>query len=241
VGTVLAIAAAACVGDAPPEQGAVLLAGPVFADCDGDPRNGAETDLASTRDDCGACGVSCAAYEGTSVRESECAQGVCTIAACIYRDDGSVNVDCDGKIGNGCEVVSWPRAQQSTPSWLGAIDGDVDHPAGRQLVGWGEAWFTFQLAERDSSWHGRNLHAALALEAMQAGDYDLEILQGPSPVPFGQWTSEARLASWTTVRKSGALDIADGWGDDSTLVTLHVKPTGAFACRGWDLFVYGNL
>ncbi|MFO0625452.1 MAG: FG-GAP-like repeat-containing protein [Polyangiales bacterium] len=66
-----------------------------FGDCDGDPRNGCETDLRTTPSSCGACGRACAAANGVA----GCAAGACTVAGC---NAGFGN--CDGNASNGCEV-----------------------------------------------------------------------------------------------------------------------------------------
>ncbi len=66
-----------------------------FADCDGSAANGCEVDLRSSPTSCGACGARCAAPNATSA----CVSGQCAIGAC---SQGFAN--CDGNVGNGCEV-----------------------------------------------------------------------------------------------------------------------------------------
>ncbi|MFO0755930.1 MAG: DNRLRE domain-containing protein [Byssovorax sp.] len=65
-----------------------------FADCNGDPSDGCEADLA-TPATCGACGVSCVAPHATAA----CAAGTCAIGAC---DLGFA--DCNGAFADGCET-----------------------------------------------------------------------------------------------------------------------------------------
>lgn len=67
---------------------------PGFADCDGKPENGCETDTKTSLTDCGKCNNACSANNG----EPSCKGGVCAIAC----DDGFEN--CDGEIANGCET-----------------------------------------------------------------------------------------------------------------------------------------
>ncbi|MBL8604225.1 MAG: discoidin domain-containing protein [Myxococcales bacterium] len=66
-----------------------------FADCDGDPTNGCETDLRSSAVHCGACNLRCNAPNGVA----SCNAGVCGIARC--NDNFG---DCDGDASNGCET-----------------------------------------------------------------------------------------------------------------------------------------
>jgi|GEM_PF-467101 len=66
-----------------------------YADCDGDPANGCEVELAATAAHCGACGSACTAANGVA----GCAAGRCTLARC----DAGFG-DCDADPANGCET-----------------------------------------------------------------------------------------------------------------------------------------
>ncbi|MEI8255303.1 MAG: hypothetical protein WCJ30_06470, partial [Deltaproteobacteria bacterium] len=66
-----------------------------FADCNGDPADGCETDASSTVSDCGVCGHACAFAGATS----ECRSGVCALSAC-----SAGFADCDADPANGCEI-----------------------------------------------------------------------------------------------------------------------------------------
>ncbi|MFO0601898.1 MAG: FG-GAP-like repeat-containing protein [Polyangiales bacterium] len=66
-----------------------------FADCDGDPANGCEVNLATSAAHCGACGRACSAAGGTP----SCAMGVCGIACSAGFGD------CDRSAANGCETA----------------------------------------------------------------------------------------------------------------------------------------
>jgi len=68
---------------------------PGTADCDGDPGNQCETDL-GLPDNCGGCGIECGPYANAS---DLCAGGMCSIDMCL-----DPYADCDGIVGNGCEV-----------------------------------------------------------------------------------------------------------------------------------------
>ena len=65
-----------------------------FADCDGNPNNGCETDTTASLNHCGGCGMACALANANT----QCAAGVCGIASCK-----SGFADCDLTVGNGCE------------------------------------------------------------------------------------------------------------------------------------------
>jgi pacifastin inhibitor LCMII len=67
-----------------------------FADCDGDPANGCETDLMSSVVNCGTCGAYCALAGATSL----CVAGKCELDACI-----AGYADCDQRDDNGCESL----------------------------------------------------------------------------------------------------------------------------------------
>ena len=64
-------------------------------DCDMDPKNGCETSLFTDVNNCGACGMKCAAGNGTP----KCTLGQCGIGVCVPGFG-----DCDKDPGNGCEV-----------------------------------------------------------------------------------------------------------------------------------------
>jgi RHS repeat-associated protein len=65
-----------------------------FADCDHDPANGCEADLASVAS-CGACGRACVTANGTPA----CVGGACAVGAC-----SAGFADCDHDPANGCEA-----------------------------------------------------------------------------------------------------------------------------------------
>lgn len=71
--------------DPPVKCGALTACGQSCTELDSDPRN------------CGTCGRSCVIPNATAA----CTKGECAIAAC---SDGFI--DADGKIGNGCELMS---------------------------------------------------------------------------------------------------------------------------------------
>lgn len=76
-----------------------------FAECDGDPDTGCETDLDVTPRHCGACGAGCDALGAPRVADYACSGGSCVVAAC---DPDAL--DCDGAIDNGCERDQGPAA-----------------------------------------------------------------------------------------------------------------------------------
>ncbi len=67
-----------------------------YQNCDGDPSNGCEADVASSTTSCGACGRACVAPNGVS----GCTAGVCGLLAC---NPGWAN--CNTVATDGCEVA----------------------------------------------------------------------------------------------------------------------------------------
>jgi hypothetical protein len=67
-----------------------------FADCDGDPTNGCETNILTDLKNCGTCGKGCGMVANAS---ASCTNGQCVIAQCNqgFRD-------CDAMYADGCEV-----------------------------------------------------------------------------------------------------------------------------------------
>ena len=66
-----------------------------FADCDGNPDNGCEVELATDRSNCGACSTVCNPPNAVPA----CAMGRCAVTSCAAGFG-----DCDGNPTNGCEV-----------------------------------------------------------------------------------------------------------------------------------------
>ncbi|WP_156338033.1 hypothetical protein [Chondromyces crocatus] len=73
----------------------VAACNPGWGNCDGNPSNGCETNLLSSANHCGTCGVACVMPNAVGA----CAAGGCVIAAC-----NPGYADCDGLVANGCEV-----------------------------------------------------------------------------------------------------------------------------------------
>ncbi|MEO8905087.1 MAG: hypothetical protein ABI488_21750 [Polyangiaceae bacterium] len=65
-----------------------------FADCDGDPKNGCETNTSTDAGNCSLCGKLCTAVNGTAS---------CVDSACQVTCDAT-HTDCDGQVSNGCET-----------------------------------------------------------------------------------------------------------------------------------------
>jgi hypothetical protein len=67
-----------------------------FGDCDGNPNNGCEAELASDAANCGGCSKPCAAKPNASPK--------CEASACVLGDCKQGFADCDFNPDNGCEV-----------------------------------------------------------------------------------------------------------------------------------------
>ncbi len=80
---------------------------PGYADCNGDPADGCEVNVASSDDNCGACGVRCAAEAGSSPENTRavCTKGVCALECkgrdLIFTTDGTW-ANCGAPITDGC-------------------------------------------------------------------------------------------------------------------------------------------
>ncbi len=66
-----------------------------WGNCDGNFSNGCETNLVTSVNNCGACGVVCSAANAVSA----CSGGACTIASC-----SPGFADCNGNARDGCEI-----------------------------------------------------------------------------------------------------------------------------------------
>lgn len=84
---------------------------PGFADCDRDPTNGCEADLANDRLNCGRCGVGVNTTSdinncgGCGIRCSFAnAPATCSAGVCVRGTCNAGYADCDGNPANGCEV-----------------------------------------------------------------------------------------------------------------------------------------
>lgn len=81
---------ATCTG-----SGCGIACDPGWGSCDGNTANGCETDLTTTVAHCGACGQACTNRPNSTA--------TCTSSQCGFACLASYE-DCDGAIGNGCEV-----------------------------------------------------------------------------------------------------------------------------------------
>jgi hypothetical protein len=103
-----------------------------YADCDGDPTNGCETNTGTDSDSCGGCGLACPAVNGTP----SCVASACQISC----TDGFA--DCDDDRSNGCEKKTDSDATNcgacgkvcdagnGTPRCNAGVCGVSDCPAG---------------------------------------------------------------------------------------------------------------
>jgi hypothetical protein len=89
-----------------------------FADCDGNPANGCETNVATNPNACGLCGNVCSSNNATP----GCTNSTCTLTCNLGF------ADCDGVLGNGCE-----RSTQSDPANCGGCGHVCVTPNGAPL------------------------------------------------------------------------------------------------------------
>jgi hypothetical protein len=72
-----------------------ILCTPPFVNCNADPADGCEAETTSDTEHCGSCNIKCAVAHG----QPACVSGVCGVGTCE-----SGWADCDGALGNGCEI-----------------------------------------------------------------------------------------------------------------------------------------
>jgi len=107
-----------------------------FADCDADPTNGCETDLATSVMNCGTCGDYCAQASATS----KCVDGKCELDECM-----AGYADCNDDPSDGCEAVVGTgacKARCDLPADApepGPASGECDCPEGTTCVQHGVA------------------------------------------------------------------------------------------------------
>ena len=65
-------------------------------DCNGDPKDGCETNVLADIKNCGACGMPCAVKPNAQV---SCINATCQLTSCVQGF-----LDCDGSPANGCEI-----------------------------------------------------------------------------------------------------------------------------------------
>ncbi|MFZ4857114.1 MAG: hypothetical protein ACOYL3_12030 [Desulfuromonadaceae bacterium] len=104
-----------------------------FSNCDGLIANGCETNTMTSTANCGACGRSCTAANGTAA----CSQGACSVASCNV---SFYNVD--GLAANGCECFAPGLNACGTATSLGAMStGAVQTVSGVLPGGSNERWY----------------------------------------------------------------------------------------------------
>lgn len=70
-----------------------------YADCNGNPADGCEANLASDSNHCGACNTACTSQPYTSAT-------ACQSAACVVTSCAAGHANCDTQYPNGCEVAT---------------------------------------------------------------------------------------------------------------------------------------
>ncbi len=187
---------------------ASCLAG--FADCDGDPSNGCESDVASSTTNCGACGRSCAPPNANGT----CSSGVCTVGSCT----GNF-LDCDRTAANGCEAD--PVTANANCGACGVVCA-----AGRSCVAGRCAVATF-LGYTVSTPSTTTVPwveactAAGAIQILQTIDDGLSSGVLPFPIEFWGATNRSYLVS-----SNGWMGYGDFYGNASAIP--NVMPLGSF-------------
>ncbi|MBL8683386.1 MAG: hypothetical protein JNK05_29730 [Myxococcales bacterium] len=106
---------------------------PGFADCNMNPADGCEVNIALDPRNCGSCGRVCASLPNAT---PTCALGMCGLGACLPGFD-----NCDGMVANGCESnlgtsnVHCGRCGNACTGGQSCVLGTCQCPAGQSLCG----------------------------------------------------------------------------------------------------------
>ncbi len=206
-----------------------------LGDCDGDPSNGCETDVQTSLEHCGGCGMPCSLPNA----EVACMASSCTFVQCL---DGFG--DCDGDPSNGCERTFEMAAGDcgGAPN-VGTYDGDTkcgflcggnggwDRFATR--MGNGSAWFRARVRE-DSNCSARIEHRVI-LQVPAGTNYDLFVYRGCGGAPVGSSTRGEGEQEQVVVAEG------DSFGsDDDFDYWVEVRLVSGSPCDAWTLRFEGH-
>jgi hypothetical protein len=208
-----------------------------FSDCNGNRRDGCETAL-NTNTNCGACGVPCARLNATAT----CSTGTCTISSCNFG-----YADCDGNMGNGCEVN---HTLNGGTLALGTFAADVTGcgvVASHSGVAVNSATVTF--LESNGTGACAPTSGLVELVVPPGLDWDLTVT-APAQVTCTHWNGSAYVAGCSGTNGTGQVERIRlvspetacflGLGDttDQTFTaTVQIQFFGGGGCGSWQLNV----
>jgi hypothetical protein len=192
-----------------------------LADCDGNISNGCETNVATSLNNCGACGNVCTPQPFAT---PACTSGACTIGSCV---DGFAN--CDSNVGNGCELLlksNPPCGSTVMPPMAGDVPGSA-----LVLSDAAERSVRLRVLEQDLSSLPRNLSVQFTLTAPPGVIYRLEgscdtcstMVSGNSSIILG----------WEEALPLGV--------DSSRDVFVKVVHVAGSSCLPWTLEARGGI
>jgi hypothetical protein len=183
------------------------------------------TSLQSDRQNCGACGRACTNAHGSNA----CTAGACS-PSCSFGWQS-----CDMNLDNGCESLRATAPSCTAASSLGSLAGDAAGSMTRS--GFGEAWFSVQLAETVGGFP-HDLSAQIELDSPASVNFDLTVL-----------CLSCGGSSIVSSQPAGTPDVlyvhqTDGLlSNDSVALLIHVQYVSnslLTACGSWTLTLTGD-
>jgi len=220
----------ACVGG----NCTIVSCTPGFANCDGNPINGCETNTNTSVNNCGACGLVCNLPNAIET----CVGGSCAISSC---NPGFSN--CNGSTADGCETNHAFFANTcGSATFLGAACGDGNCPSPfcsssgpasfASASGNTSRWYRARVTECSTCLS--SLSHSIRLNVPAGIDYDLFVYSSCGGTLLGSSTNGA-----------GALDIvnitrSDTAADDSFDYYIEIRYQSGASCTNWGLTLIGT-
>ncbi|MBN8644023.1 MAG: thrombospondin type 3 repeat-containing protein [Planctomycetes bacterium] len=206
-----------------------------FADCDANPVNGCETNIATSIANCGGCNIFCSLPNAIPA----CVAGVCTVQSC---NPGYSN--CDSNDANGCELRHALAANSCTSATdLGSTCGDTR--CGFACSGTANAvlgpvfndrrtrWFKVRANECSSGCTG-NMQQTIQVFVPAGVNYDVFVYSSCGGSLLGSSTN----AAGTT--ESILINVPKTTGDDSFDYFIEIRWVSGQSCNNYTLQVFGR-
>jgi hypothetical protein len=205
-----------------------------FADCNGNPADGCETNVTNDASHCGGCNTPCTL--GAHAAGAACQGGMCVNTSC---QQGWF--DIDGNFGNGCEcrgdgVGATCGAATGIPQLV--IGGSIPEtgnlvPAGK------EDWYVVTFAGNHDA---KNFHAQIALTTNPNNWFRFDVYAdcaGNTLACQDGGISKA-LVQWENYwldQNSGAYKAIDPFGNNNTVYIRVYRDNGPVTCDNYVLTV----
>ena len=196
-----------------------------YEDCDANAINGCEAHLATSYNNCGACGQSCAGLPGSYCEDGNCVELVCP--------DKWAN--CDGDPNNGCETnLALSSNPCASPHDLGVVRGDAGSDQ-VQYTGHGSRWFRIALLESDPL-GDIDVSVSFELDGPEGTDYNLDVYM------YGCPGSGDMIYIADNVGDESFCLCWNDWShlDESKYLYIRVYVQSGTSCDDFTLTVTGN-